>query len=103
MSAARFHERIHAREKFGLIAVILPFFISFSSTQTSTLNGVVTTYEEVDYFAILAGTAALLAIWTGIGKLMRQQDRPLHLVLIIAISLLGIYHILDGLGIFTRV
>lgn len=85
--------------KAALIFAILGFVVSFTSLSSSTINGV-RTCSYMDYGALLFGALAMLA---GSAGLMRVRDlapdaRTLNLVICVAADVVGVIHILRGIG-----
>lgn len=85
--------------KAALIFAILGFVVSFTSLSSSTINGV-RTCSYMDYGALLFGALAMLV---GSAGLMRVRDlapdaRTLNLVICVAADVVGVIHILRGIG-----
>jgi hypothetical protein len=85
--------------KAALIFAVLGFVISFTTLSTSSINGV-RTCSYMDYGALLFGALAMLA---GSSGLMRLRDlapdaRSLNLVVCVAADVVGVAHILRGIG-----
>jgi hypothetical protein len=100
MSSVKFPDRL---EVGGVLAALLPFVVTFSSSSTHTVNGRVVEESSTDYFAILAGIAAV-----GIGVMILAQlvpntaenDRVKRLALMVGIIAVGAYQLLvRGFGV----
>ena len=73
-----------------------PFFLSFGSTETVSVNGVITECTSLDFLAIGAGAVAVLLGFMAVVKSGEGSTiRPVGVVAL----LLGGYHIVSGLGV----
>jgi hypothetical protein len=85
----------------GLIAGILPFFISFSSDESTVVNGVAVTASSIDYPAVAGGGVAALAGVAFLGIALRANlQKPVKLAVAVVVLALGAVHLLRGFGVF---
>lgn len=87
----------------GLIAGIIPFFLSVGGSSTRTVNGQVVSSSSFNLVAIAGG---LIALVLGLGGLRLLSDhangeRNLHIAFAILVALLGGFQILRGIGLVT--
>ena len=84
----------------GLVAGLLPFFLHFTTSSTTSVNGVETSSVTHDYAALAGGAAAMIAGAIALLVATRRTDRkPARLAIAFAIDLLGVFQILRGLGV----
>lgn len=91
-----------ALEIAGLVACAAPFVISFSSSSSQTVNGVVTAFEYRDPIAIaggiVGGACGLVSLATSLKKTAPSQ-RAIRVVLCLALVGLGVFQTLRGFGV----
>ena len=84
----------------GAVAAAAPFVIHASSVNSTTVNGVVTSFVYRDWIAVACGVVAMplgaMALWSGRQSSIRMQAIATG----IAITLLGAYQIAHGIGMF---
>jgi hypothetical protein len=86
----------------GLIAGLLPFLISTSSSSSTTVNGQITSFAYRDNFALAGGAVALLCgIIAAISERKPSDVRTKRLLVAFAIVALGGFQIARGLGVFA--
>jgi hypothetical protein len=86
----------------GIVAGIVPFVISMSSSSVQTVNGRVTSFSYSDPVAIGGGIVAALFGLVAAATLLRHTEpakRPLRILLCLALVGGGAFHILRGFGI----
>lgn len=86
--------------KAAIVFAALGFVISFTTLSTSSINGV-QTCSYTDYGTLVFGALAMLSASSG---LMRVRDlaaeaRNLNLIVCAAADVVGVIHILRGMGI----
>jgi hypothetical protein len=83
----------------AIIAGVLPFFFSMSSSTSSMVNGVVVDSSHLDYVAVGGGAVALLAgIMAAMSARKSGSGDSKGLVVAVLIVCLGIYQLLRGTG-----
>ncbi len=92
--------RFSQSEILGVILGILPFFISFSSRSTSTVNGQVVSSSYFDIFAVGCGIiCVILAFASARSRLPKlKTDRWVSIGIVAVILILGVVQILRGIG-----
>ena len=93
------------REWLALVLGLAPFIVNFGSTTTMTSNGQVTSFNSMDYADIVLGALCVILMLTTIR--FWPQTRPeaamkRKIVFVVLIGL-GVFQVVSGLGIFTRV
>lgn len=85
--------------KAALIFAVLGFVISFTSLSTTSINGV-STCSYMDYGALLFGALAMLAGSAGVMGVrgLAPDVRNLNLAICVAADVVGVVHILRGIG-----
>jgi len=85
--------------KAALIFAILGFVISFTTLSTSSINGV-STCSYMDYGALVFGALAMLAGSSGVMRVrdLAPETRNLNLAICVAADIVGVVHILRGIG-----
>jgi|GEM_PF-1669533 uncharacterized membrane protein len=93
------------REWIAAILGIAPFFLNLSSTTTTSSNGRITSFQQIDYVDILFGALCIIVILTTIRlwSRTRPQDLMKRRIVFVALLALGAFQIASGLGIFTRI
>lgn len=90
---------ISASNKVAIVCAILGFVISFHSTSTSSINGVVSC-SYTNFSAIIFGGIAVLAGGLGeFGGMANRENRSLNLAIGGGAALIGIFHLLRGFGV----
>jgi len=86
--------------KAAVIFAVLGFVIALSSTSTSSINGV-TTCSHMNYGALLFGALAMMAGAAGLIGLrdLPAETRSLNIAVLVAADLVGVLHVLRGIGI----
>ena len=83
--------------KVAGILSIAAFFVTFHSYSSTLRNGVVTSCDYIDYGALfLGGAAAAIGLYALATGLSRRHGPTLGIS--VGAVLLGLYHILSGLG-----
>lgn len=84
----------------GAVAGAVPFMMHAATRSSTSVNGVVTSFVNRDWIAVICGVVAIplgvMALWLGRSSLIRMQASAAG----IAIALLGGYQIAHGLGVF---
>ena len=86
----------------GLIAGLLPFMISMSSSSSTTVNGHITSFAYRDNIALAGGAVALLCgVLAAISERKPSDVRTKRLLFAMAIIALGGFQIVRGFGVFA--
>ena len=88
-------------EIVGGLAAVAPLFLSFSTSSSVTINGVVQAHRETDWIALVGGTVAVpMALW-GLAMVRKSKlsARRNRLFASIAILTLGVYQVVHGFGV----
>ncbi len=93
-------QRLSRNEIIGVILGILPFFISFSSRSSSTVNGQVVSSSYFDVFAVGCGVVALILVFVSLRDRLPkfQTDRWFSIGVLALMLILGVVQILRGVG-----
>lgn len=87
----------------GIVAALLPFICTFSTSSTRTVNGRVVEETSTDYVAIVAGLIAIgigISIFTTLFPRTDEYDRMKRLALIVGIIAVGAFQLLvRGIGV----
>ena len=85
----------------GLVAGIVPFFLSFHSSTSQSINGEVLHSTYVDYVAVPGGALALLMGVVALVDGLRNQaaGKGIRAGIAVAIAGLGIFQLLRGFGV----
>ncbi len=88
-------------ELVGLLAGIAPFFVSCSSSSTSTVNGRVVESSYFDLFAVVGGAIAVLVALSMLGQLgvTAPEDKAKRSGVFVLMIALGAFQILRGFGV----
>ena len=86
--------------KAALIFAVLGFVINLTSTTSSSVNGV-TTCSHTDFAALALGALTLLVASVGLTRIrdLRPEALNLNIAVLVAADIIGIVHILRGIGI----
>ena len=82
----------------ALIGGIAPFCLSYTSSSSSTVNGV-TTSSYIDYIAVVGGPLAILCGLIGVVSGLKASNKLMGLGLPLVAMLLGVFQLLRGFGI----
>lgn len=96
------YEKFPSRtEIIGGLVALAPFALTFNTSSSRTVNGVVVESAYMDYAALALGPVAILIGLFALRLLSRtaEEDRIKRIVTIVAIIGVGALHILRGLGI----
>ncbi len=84
----------------GLLAGIVPFFFSCSSSSSRTVNGRVVESSHFDLVAVVGGAIAVLmavGVLTQFGT-TAPKDRAKRIGLLVVMLALGVFQVLRGFG-----
>jgi predicted membrane channel-forming protein YqfA (hemolysin III family) len=86
--------------RVGGIAAIAGFFASITTTSSRSVNGRLTECSYTDYGALIIGAVAILAGVVGFFAALsrKEEDRTVVLGVSIGIALVGVLHIMRGIG-----
>ncbi len=90
----------HALDYVGAIGALVPLFVSFSSSSTTTVNGEVVASRHQDYVALGGGSLALvcgLATLTLLGSTL-SSDKPKRYLATAVLLLLGAHQVVFRSG-----
>lgn len=100
-----FFDKLTTAAKVLPVVAVIAFFMSFATHSTQTVNGRVTQCSYTDFLALAVGVACLI----GGASILRRGARPRtgpeeavtkwHLGIGAAVAVLGVVHLLRGLGI----
>lgn len=89
----------------GIVVGALPFICNFSTTSSSSVNGRITSFQQIDYAAIALGIIAILIalstirLWSQTPPDILMKRRGLFAVILA----LGAFQLVRGLGILPAV
>ena len=81
----------------ALIGGIGPFCLSYTSSSSTTINGV-TTSSYIDYIAVVGGPLAILCGLIGLITGLKASNKLMGLGLPLLAMVLGVYQLLRGFG-----
>lgn len=89
-----------ASEYIGGVGAALPFFIHYSASSSTTVNGVVTSSSFIDYVALAGGGIAVLFGIVSLALLGKTAPtkKSLRAALGGGLLLVGVFQLLRGLG-----
>jgi hypothetical protein len=85
--------------KAALVFAVLGFLLGFTTTNTTSINGV-TTCSYMDYGALVFGALAMLAGSAGLMNLrsIAAEARNFNIAVLLGADLVGVLHVLRGIG-----
>ena len=83
----------------GAVAGVAPFFISISSSSSTTVNGVVTSSSYSDPVAIIGGAVAILCGLAAAFIANKNKAGAARIAAGVAVLALGGYQVAHGLGV----
>lgn len=83
----------------AMVAAVLGFVVSCSSTTTSSRNGRLTECSYVDGGALILGALAVITGLVGVAASWRRTDDKVLMLVLSGVSIVaGVFHVLRGVG-----